>query len=61
MISPGNECVWDVLNVNDSVECSPASAQGEVHLELDVHKDETADEADGDDNQLGPKWPLQVS
>jgi len=49
------------LYINDSVESSPASAQGDVHLELDVHKDETTNEADGDDDQLGPERPLQIT
>ena len=58
---PGKKSVGNVLYINDSVESSPASAQGDVHLELDVHKDETTNEADGDDDQLGPERPLQIT
>ena len=59
--SPGQQSVWDVLDVDDSIVGAPSSAQSDVHFELDVHEDEAPDEADRHNDQLGPKRPLKIT
>ena len=58
---PGQQSVWDVLDVDDSIVGAPPSAQSDVHFELDVHEDDAPDETDRNHDQLGPKRPLKIT
>lgn len=48
-----------VLHSDDAVKGLKAAPQLQVDFTLDIHEDETACEAYGYHNQLGPEGPLQ--
>lgn len=48
------------MNDDDAVVSAPSHAELNVHLALDVHEDDAAGEADGDDDELDPEGPVEV-
>lgn len=49
------------MNDDTLIELTPSNAQMKVHFTLDIEKDQSASETNGDDNQFRPEWPLQFA